>query len=120
MEYGGRSTPTVMQKDRFLQRARTLVEANLSDPDFGVGQLSAALSYSRQQVYNKIKHCTNKSPSQWITFLRLEKSKVLLLQTDQPIAEIAQLVGFATLSSFSVAFKRTFGLSPHAFRLSES
>jgi len=105
-----------MQKDLFINQALALIEANLSNPDFGVNELSRELQYTRQQLYNKIKQHTSLSPRQWITHIRLEKSKQLLLQTDQKIATTSKAVGFSSPSSFSVAFKRTHGLSPKAFR----
>jgi len=105
-----------MQEDRFINRALALFEANLSNPDFGVTELSRELHYSRQQLYNKIKKQTKLSPRAWMTRIRLEKAKALLLHTDQPVAAIARAVGFASPSSFSVAFKRRYARSPQAFR----
>ena len=39
-----------------------------------------------------------------------------LLLTDTPVEDIAPLVGYTSISGFFVAFKRTFGISPAAYR----
>ena len=39
-----------------------------------------------------------------------------LLLTDTPVEDIAPLVGYTSTSGFFVAFKRTFGISPAAYR----
>lgn len=47
---------------------------------------------------------------------RLQKAKQLLAEQDIKIAEVAYRVGYASLNSFSKAFKREFGLRPNAYR----
>jgi AraC family transcriptional regulator, arabinose operon regulatory protein len=48
---------------------------------------------------------------------RLLHAAELLSSTDERIAQIAYSVGFRDASNFNHAFKRTFGVSPKAYRL---
>lgn len=48
---------------------------------------------------------------------RLVHAAELLSSTDERIAQIAYSVGFRDASNFNHAFKRTFGVSPKAYRL---
>lgn len=55
----------------------------------------------------------------YISAVRLEKAKLLLKNTDEQITRIAELVGYGSKTSFYLAFKRSYGLSPTEYRLEE-
>lgn len=55
----------------------------------------------------------------YISAVRLEKAKLLLRNTDEQITRIAELVGYGSKTSFYLAFKRSYGLSPTEYRLEE-
>ena len=52
----------------------------------------------------------------YVTKVRIEEAKILLSATQYPINQIALSVGYADQSSFTKAFKRTTGVTPHHFR----
>ena len=47
---------------------------------------------------------------------RIEESKYLLMETDLSMSQIAQLLGFSSLSYFSQVFRRSQGVSPLEYR----
>jgi AraC family transcriptional regulator, transcriptional activator of the genes for pyochelin and ferripyochelin receptors len=47
---------------------------------------------------------------------RMEKAKVLLLETDTSVHDIAFITGYKNLSSFITAFKKKMGYSPGSFK----
>lgn len=49
---------------------------------------------------------------------RLEAARQLLAEQDITIAEVSHRVGYASTTSFSKAFKKTFGISPKAYQKS--
>lgn len=104
-------------EDAFLQKIRSFVEANLNNPAFSVPDLETALLMSKTQVYRKIKALTDRSPSSFIRYIRLQKAKQMLLNTKQGISEIAYDVGFNDPNYFSRCFHEEFGKSPSAFRI---
>ncbi|KXB41240.1 transcriptional regulator, AraC family [Amygdalobacter nucleatus] len=53
---------------------------------------------------------------EYITNLRMEKARELLLGTDWLIKDIAKEVGYANALYFSRVFKQTFNVSPQVFR----
>lgn len=53
---------------------------------------------------------------QYLTRLRIEKAKLLLLTTDQKTNEIADSVGMENNRSFNRLFKRETGMTPSDFR----
>ena len=78
-----------MSSNGFISRARQVVLDNLLNPQFGVSSLSDELGISRSELYRRIKEAEQKSASQFIREIRLERS-LELLKTDQySITEIA-------------------------------
>ena len=57
------------------------------------------------------------SPIAYVRRTRLGKAAMLLKQTDLTLGEVARRSGYATEASLSRAFKRSFGVTPGAYRL---
>ena len=56
------------------------------------------------------------SPINYMISRRIDESKYLLAETDLSLSQIAQLLGFSSLSYFSQVFHRTQGISPKEYR----
>ena len=59
------------------------------------------------------------SPINYMISRRIEESKYLLAETDLSMSQIAQLLGFSSLSYFSQVFHRTQSVSPKEYRQSQ-
>ena len=59
------------------------------------------------------------SPINYMISRRIEESKYLLAETDLSMSQIAQLLGFSSLSYFSQVFHRTQNISPKEYRQSQ-
>jgi AraC family transcriptional regulator len=104
-----RSTP------KWLLRARAVIEAQfLQVPSLGaiardVGVHPVHLSREFRRYFN----CT---VGEYMRKLRIDHAARLLASTSTPLAEIAEVCGFADQSHFSSSFKRTVGSTPARFR----
>ena len=67
---------------------------------------------------HEFKRQTGFSPSEYIINTRLEKAKMLLLQTTMPVSDIAYAVGYESGSSLSNLFVKKVGCSPREYRKS--
>ncbi|WP_409343840.1 AraC family transcriptional regulator [Paenibacillus sp. MBLB4367] len=56
------------------------------------------------------------SPIQYMQRLKMDKSALLLHETDKPVTEIALSVGYPDLYAFTRAFTAYFGMSPTKYR----
>jgi AraC-like DNA-binding protein len=56
------------------------------------------------------------SPMKYLTLIRMENAKLLLLKSEKNISEIAREVGYNTSSYFSEMFLKVVGESPTAYR----
>ena len=107
-----------MQKD-FLKQINEIIEANLSNEKFGIEELSRKMGMNRMSLYRKIISSTNKSGSQFIRELRLEKGKELLENEDITVSEVSYRVGFGSPTYFSKCFRDYFGVAPGELRTRE-
>jgi len=100
----------------FLRRLNELIFANIDKSLYTVEDLAKDLNISRVQLYRKVKAILGISVSDHIINIRLEKSKELLLNSNQNISEIAYSVGFSSPNYFSTSFKNKYGVSPKEFK----
>ncbi len=103
----------------FTEELHQLIEQNYKRPDFDYGQLCQQLGLSRSQVYRKFQENDLGSPTTYLRQFRLGKARILLLETDAPIKEIAFEVGFKSASHFSNNFADFYKVSPKVYRTLE-
>lgn len=87
------------------------VEENISDPNYSVVQLSAAVGMTRGTLYKKLMAIVGKSPVEFIRIVRLKRGKDLLDQGRTNISEVADHVGFSP-KMFAQHFREMYGETP--------
>lgn len=96
----------------FLQKINALIISNLEREDFDLDGLCKGVALGRTQLYRKIKALTHQPPAQYIQFVRLQKAKEYLQNTELNVGEVVMKVGFASHSHFTRAFHDEFGFNP--------
>lgn len=91
------------------------IESNLHQP-LPVHALAKRAHVTPSHLAHLFRKELGMSPSDYVRFRRLTKARSLLRQSDQPIAQIGQLVGFGDPYHFSRVFRHDEGLSPRAYR----
>lgn len=91
-----------------------LIEKSLSSGQFDAEHISQALHMSRHTLYRKLK-LEGVSFHELVDRVRKEKAQELIRKNQHTLSEIAFLLGFSELSSFSRAFKKWTGKSPAHF-----
>ncbi|KJZ13890.1 AraC family transcriptional regulator [Marinomonas sp. S3726] len=76
--------------------------------------LSKLAHLSLTQFKKVFKENTNMTVQTYITGLRMEKAKSLLVHSDMPVQLVAEKVGYQNASAFSRKFKDYFGQTPSA------
>jgi AraC-like DNA-binding protein len=103
---------------KLFTRIKALIKRRLVDPAFGPGEVAAESGISLRYV-QKLFTQYGSTCSEFIYSLRLEHAARLLrrralLQTDQPLSEIAYACGFHDYRHFARRFRRRFGHAPGA------
>lgn len=106
------NTSNSNSNNSFILKLQEILEANLSNEQFGVEDLAKEFGLNRSHLHRKLKNVTGQSISQFIREYRLRKAKILLEQKDYSAAEVAYKVGFNSPTYFSKSFHDYFGATP--------
>ena len=90
------------------------VEANISDQNYSVVQLSAAVGMTRGTLYKKLMAIVGKSPVEFIRIVRLKRGKDLLDQGRTNVSEVADKVGYSP-KMFALYFREMYGDAPSEY-----
>jgi signal transduction histidine kinase/DNA-binding response OmpR family regulator len=101
--------------EQLIEKSIKVVEEHISDTEFSVEELGAAVGLSRSHLYKKLMSITGKGPAEFIRTIRLKRGRQLLGKSQLQIAEIAYAVGFNSPKRFTINFKGEFGLSPSEY-----
>ncbi|NLP34154.1 MAG: response regulator [Clostridiales bacterium] len=102
--------------EKFVEKAISIVEENIGDPEFLVEDLCKDMGMSRVYFYKKILALTNKTPSEFIRLIRLKRAADLLKKSQMFVNEIAFQVGFNDPKYFRKYFKEEFGITPSEYK----
>jgi AraC family transcriptional regulator len=97
------------------RRAKELLRADLSG-QISLPELASACRLSSSHFSQAFKQTVGCPPHQWLLHQRVERAKELILNTTQPLSEIALATGFADQSHFTRVFSQRVKASPAAWR----
>jgi AraC-like DNA-binding protein len=95
--------------------AKEWIEQNYN-ADSNLEEIASIAAMNSQHFLRMFKQIYHITPHQYRMELRLNKAKQLLDSTGLTMAEICQVIGFESAFSFSLLFKKRFGLPPSHFR----
>jgi signal transduction histidine kinase/DNA-binding response OmpR family regulator len=104
----------------FIKELQEIIEKNLSDPGFHVGELSKKLYMNRATLYRKIMALTGESPTEFIRSYRLKRAAQLLRDNFGNVSQVSMEVGFTNMAYFAKCFKEKFHQLPSTYQTSES
>jgi AraC family transcriptional regulator len=93
------------------------IDSHLIEP-IAVADLAQRVGLSESHFARAFKQTVGVAPHRFIVERRLERGKRMLADTEDSIAQIASLCGFADQAHFARAFSKAFGMSPSALRKS--
>lgn len=101
-----------------LIRIKKVLEHIHEDParPFTLEELTARSGVKKTLFLQSFRRVTGTTPKQYILGLRLEYARDLLLETDVPVAQVAERCGFSDSFYFSRCFKNHFSTSPRQYR----
>lgn len=84
-----------------------------------VAQLAEKAALSRSSFFERFAISIGVAPMEYLMAWRMALAKRLLRQRHLPIADIAERVGYSSVSTFGVAFTRQVGMPPGRYAKSE-
>lgn len=101
--------------DAVVRRALGLLHAD-SARAWTLAALASEVGVSRSGLAERFRVVVGEPPLAYLRTLRLQRAMRQLVESDAPLARIAEAVGYRDAFAFSKAFKRSVGVAPGEFR----
>ncbi len=102
-------------EERFMRRIKRYVEGNL-DRKISLEELAEHMGMSKFYFSRKFREYFGVSPGTYIAESRVNLAKKYLVSTNDTLARIAELLGYADQSHFSKQFRQYTGMNPSEYR----
>jgi len=97
-----------------LAAAKVYIDENYHEA-IDLDMISQQAFMSRFHFHRIFRQVYQRTPHQYLTQKRLDKAKDLLAN-NKPVGEVCNEVGFESIGSFSVLFKKEIGFAPQYYR----
>lgn len=104
-----------VKRDNFIRNMDQYLLEHLSE-DLSVNAICSALGISKTKLYQSCDIYYGHGIAEHIRYLRIERAKKLLLETDMLVTAIADEVGFCDYNYFCRVFKKEVGISAKKYR----
>lgn len=94
-----------------IAKAISLVEQNISDPNYTIEHFCEDMAMSRSSLYKKLMAITGMSPIHFVRSIRIKRGRQLLETSGESISQIAYKTGLSP-KQFAKYFKDEYGFSP--------
>ncbi|MEF9961271.1 MAG: AraC family transcriptional regulator [Erysipelotrichaceae bacterium] len=106
------STPMQQRfENELLNEVLLYINENIYE-SLTIEEICHKFSISRSSLQTLFKNNLNIAPKQYISDLKLNKSKLLIKESMYTISEISSKLGFTSIHYFSRKFKQQFGITP--------
>ena len=102
---------------RRLARVIDFIEDNLGR-ELSLDELARVACLSPYHFVRSFRAAVGRTPHRYLVERRVARARALLDAGSLPLAQVADLCGFASQTHFTSAFKRAVGTTPGAYRLS--
>jgi len=100
---------------KFISTVKSIVDENMSNPEFSVDKLCKLSGMSRTSLYCKLKALTGQSPTEFIRVMHLKRAAQLLKEGVYSVTEISDMTGFSDSKYFREVFKKYYKMSPSRY-----
>lgn len=104
---------------RLADEVVEVIERRFADR-LSLASVAAELSRSPASIARTVREVTGRSVVELIAERRMQEARVLLVESDLSVAEIASRVGYRSLGYFHRAFRKSTDTTPQRWRVANS
>ncbi|OUS78465.1 hypothetical protein B1748_02405 [Paenibacillus sp. MY03] len=108
------------KQDPVMGRVLAYLERHALEYGWNLGQLSNELGIGASQLTRRFRQAYGQSPVEYLTSIRLQKARSLLVETDDTLEHIAEQCGYQNAFYFSRMFKSKCKINPSDYRKKHS
>ena len=105
------AAPAASGSSRECNQVRRYIDNHFKE-NLTLDQLAGLAHINKYYLSHAFRREFNISPISYLISRRIQESRFLLAETDHSLSQIAQILGFSSLSYFSQSFRRQEGMSP--------
>ena len=113
--HSGKSIRLCLADLECIEHALQYIDKNYQER-ISAEQLSMEVGLSKEKLQAGLRHRTSCTLHKYLCQVRLEKAKILLANTNDPVKAVADAAGFVNESHFCKVFKKTQLISPVQYR----
>ncbi|MFR9161856.1 MAG: helix-turn-helix transcriptional regulator [Ruthenibacterium lactatiformans] len=98
------------------ERVSEVVQAHISDIDFSLDDVAAALFISPNYLRQLFKQETGQTFTEFLTAQRMQHAHILLGNPQTKVCDVAEQAGYADSRYFSVCFKKFYHMTPSEYQ----
>ncbi len=102
-----------------MDRVVAYIDAHDSDKELSISAISETFGMPNARLSQLFKGKMKVTPLDYLTMLRVEHSKTLLMNTDMSVKDIAEAVGYYDAGSFIRRFRQKVGVTPLQYKRSK-
>lgn len=105
-----------VQHCHVVSRAQEYIRSNFADPNFTLNDVAGYVGMSPAHFSTVFSQSVGSTFISWLTSLRIEKAKELLMRKEKKLSDIALEIGYNEPNYFSHVFRKTVGMTPKEYR----
>lgn len=106
----------IVTNKKYVEQIKRYIQDHCFSYDFSVQGIADHFNISTSTLSRIFHQITGKTMITYVTELRLDKAKEMLVSSDLKISDIVQKVGYLSGTTFSNTFKKYTGVSPNKYR----
>jgi AraC-like DNA-binding protein len=95
--------------------AKVFIDEHFDSP-IDLDAIAGEACLSRFHFHRLFRRIYKRTPHQYLTFKRIDRAQRMLAAEDCTVGEVCMQVGFESIGSFSLLFKKEIGVSPGEYR----
>lgn len=108
--------PTELPQETAVQTAISYIRHNYQRSELSLSEVADVVSLSTSHFGAQFKAKTDMSYVQFVTAVRIDEARKLLLSSDYSVNAISEMVGYPNATNFYRHFRRHTGTTPAAYR----
>ena len=111
-----RNNAAAVKNEQTIEEVKAFLDQRFADPTLSLELAAEKVGLSSGYLGKLFKSVTGTTFNEYVTHVRLERAKTLLLGTNETVAQISERVGIYNVPYFTTLFKKKFGITPSQFR----
>jgi len=95
--------------------AKVFIDEHFDSP-IDLDAIAGEACLSRNHFHRLFRRIYKRTPHQYLTFKRIDHARRMLATEDHTVGEVCMQVGFESIGSFSMLFKKETGVAPGEYR----